>query len=410
MAIKLVCPNPRCGKALKVRDELAGMIGACPACGAAVRIPRTDEPVEIEVVPTIVREEPVEPARATRPELAPAASAGVVGPLLVGGVIGLGLYALSVVLPWYTVSLKGNGLLGAGTRSSGSVLGITLGTAVAGLVVCLGAQGFMGWAWLKGRELLVLATRVAAGASLVAFFLALGQMFRAGSAEGGVADVFKVAIEVRSAVGIYLAMVASIAAGAAFGLLGLAFPEALSCRLGTEATANGKGAAPVRKASKIPVAAWIGAGAGLLVLVAGGGVGYWLMIPRVHLENLTKVRSGMTLEEVEALLGPGEVVSTTKLPSGPNGETSVYKTVRWHAEKDGAKEDTSLTFLDGKAMMGFGPNDDAPATGKVSEAKSKMEELAKKLGDSPEFKEMVSSAKTATSAERGAGPARRGGR
>jgi hypothetical protein len=99
-------------------------------------------------------------------------------------------------------------------------------------------------------------------------------VFRAGSgsSEGGLADVLKVAIEVRSAVGIYLAMAASIAAGAAFGLLSLAFHETLRHGPGTEAPAGSTGAAPARKASKRPIGTWIGAGAGLLLLAAGAGL------------------------------------------------------------------------------------------------------------------------------------------
>jgi hypothetical protein len=85
----------------------------------------------------------------------------------VGGTVALGLYALSVVLPWHTVSLKGEGPFGAGAQSSGSILGIKLATAVAGLILCLAALSFVAWAWLKRRELLVLATRVAAGESLL---------------------------------------------------------------------------------------------------------------------------------------------------------------------------------------------------------------------------------------------------
>ena len=421
MAIRFVCPNPKCGKALKVRDELAGLTRPCPACGVAVPIPRAEESVEVEVVATPVLEQPVEPVRPLprrsaveptpepepTPAPAPAAGGGMVGPLLVGGMVALGLYALSVVLPWYTVSFKGDGLFGAGAQSSGSIPGIKLATAVAGLIGCLGALGFVAWAWLKQRELLVLATRVAAGASLVAFCLALGQVFRAGSgsSEGGLAGVLKLAIEVRSAVGIYLAMVASVAAGAVFGLLGTAFRERLRRRQGTEVPAGGKGAEPVRAARKVPVGAWIGAGVGLLVLAAGGGVGYWLMMPRVHLENLPKVRSGMTLAEVEELLGPGEVVSTTDLPWGKRGKPSVSRTVRWHAEKEGGEQEVSLTFLDGKVMMGFGPKEDAPAAGTGSDVMSKMEAMAKEISESPEFKAMLSSTQAATSPGKGASPA-----
>jgi HEAT repeat protein len=133
-------------------------------------------------------------------------------------------------------------------------------------------------------------------------------------------------------------------------------------------------------------------------------VGYWLLMPRVHLENLPKVRSGMTLAEVEKLLGPGEVVATTKVPSGKAGKTSVSKTVRWHAEKDGAEQEVSLAFLDDKVMVGFGPKDDVPSAGNGSDVMSKMEELAKKLGESPELKKMLSSAAATTSPDKAASP------
>jgi len=39
MAIRLICPNPLCGKSLTVKDEYAGRAGTCPACGTSVRVP-----------------------------------------------------------------------------------------------------------------------------------------------------------------------------------------------------------------------------------------------------------------------------------------------------------------------------------------------------------------------------------
>src|SRR5271166_4309002 len=39
MPIPVHCPNKKCAKSMTVKDEFAGKIGKCPACGTPVKVP-----------------------------------------------------------------------------------------------------------------------------------------------------------------------------------------------------------------------------------------------------------------------------------------------------------------------------------------------------------------------------------
>jgi len=39
MPIKVKCPNPVCGKTMKVKDSLSGKKGKCPSCERIIDIP-----------------------------------------------------------------------------------------------------------------------------------------------------------------------------------------------------------------------------------------------------------------------------------------------------------------------------------------------------------------------------------
>lgn len=398
MAIKFRCPNPVCGKALRVKDELAGREGACPACGAPVRIPTNSDPVAPEDP-----EEPVESAAplrrlssvqaATAQPAQPQANGPAVRPILYGGMAALALYLVSIFLPWQTATLSGEGLFGGGTQASRAILGITCAPAVVALVVSLAALAFLVWTWLQRRDLLQLAIRIAAVAAILAFVLALGQLLRGGTlaATDGFAFALKIRAQVHATFGIYLALISSFVAVLAFGAVGFVFPAALSRELEPNSTAARPAKAatdtPNTKYRTMPIGAWVAVGSAIAVIAIGGGIAFWLMSPRVQLENLPKVRSGMTLAEVEGLLGPGEVVATQTIPAsfnpfGKKGTSSESKTIRWRAEKDGVEQEVSLAFIDGKVMTGFGGGDDAPPTATASGDVNPFGAMAKALTDS----------------------------
>lgn len=86
MAMKLTC---KCGAALVVKPEMAGKIGTCPKCGAAMRIPKAfaqakppgpAAPVEAVVAEAAPKPQPApsEPFEAPVAEAAPAQAAGQV--------------------------------------------------------------------------------------------------------------------------------------------------------------------------------------------------------------------------------------------------------------------------------------------------------------------------------------------
>jgi HEAT repeat protein len=392
MAIKLRCPNPDCGRVLRVPDERAGQTGACPVCGVAIRVPLVSEPLATETEPPETAK-PLPRMTTSRPAPdlpPPGGDAGAVRPFLLAGAIGLGAYVLSVILPWQSASIRGGGPFGPTAASGPSVLGINCATGVGGLVLCAAALGFMAWAWSQRRDLLTLASWVGAGCAAFAFLLAIGQVLRGAQAgsSSGLAAALKIEVEVRTEFGLYLALLSSLAAALSFGVVALGLhhkiPLGRSAEPPAKAPSGVSGLTTGRPARRIPRAAW-GALAGLVILLGGGGgIAWWLLAPRVHLENLPKVRAGMTEAEVENLLGPGEVVSTQTIPGGFNpfskgGKSSVSKTVRWKAEKDGATQEVTLSFIDGKVMMGFGPKDDAPVAGEAQSLADAFKDLAKSM-------------------------------
>jgi uncharacterized Tic20 family protein len=98
----------------------------------------------------------------------------------------------------------------------------------------------------------------------------------------------------------------------------------------------------------ISVWLWVSGGALLLLAVVGGTAWWWLLGGAGSLDNLDKVEAGMTEQEVQHLLGKGDVVDTKRLPG--NRE---WKTIKWRGKKQGLTMEVSITFQNGKSMIGF---------------------------------------------------------
>lgn len=79
-----------------------------------------------------------------------------------------------------------------------------------------------------------------------------------------------------------------------------------------------------------------------------------------HLDHLAEIKTGMTLREVEALLGPGEVTSSFTLsPAQQNVEgisdTKEIKVVRWTGDAKGRLRTVSMCFENDRTRVGFQP-------------------------------------------------------
>src|SRR5262249_33222140 len=106
---------------------------------------------------------------------------------------------------------------------------------------------------------------------------------------------------------------------------------------------------------------WLLIGGGTAVVVAGV-VAMVLLLGRGggNLDNLMKVKSGMTEAEVVALIGQGEVGEQSAVPPGapslfgPSDRSREIKTMRWKGKQNGMDLETKLTFVDGKVLMGPG--------------------------------------------------------
>jgi uncharacterized Tic20 family protein len=119
------------------------------------------------------------------------------------------------------------------------------------------------------------------------------------------------------------------------------------------AAPSGRGQRP-RKG--IPDWLWVSGGAVLLLAAVGGAAWWWLLGGGGSLDNLDKVEVGMTEQEVQHLLGKGVVVDTKMLPGNKE-----WKMIRWRGKKHGLTMEVSITFQNGKSMVGFKKKDAVPA-------------------------------------------------
>jgi hypothetical protein len=191
MPISVKCPNANCGKALKVKDELAGKKVKCPGCATVIAIPSPEEP---EVVEAPV-EEPSAPAAP-----APGLEQATAIPVYVG-LGGLGLLAISCFLPW--ISLFGFNWLGIQSGFFGGILMLLLALA-GGAGVAVGA-----FAQRNLLPLMLLGGILAGTYSFIWFIIFL---IKAGSVAG---------------IGIWLGLIASAAASGALTFAALGKPYRL---------------------------------------------------------------------------------------------------------------------------------------------------------------------------------------
>jgi hypothetical protein len=99
---------------------------------------------------------------------------------------------------------------------------------------------------------------------------------------------------------------------------------------------------------------WLaGGGAGARVLIAVVAVVLVIVFskPRFSLDNMSKIKVGMSQKEVEGILGPGTVVSQERVPIPPDGREGERKIVRWEDDKGQRVE---IEFTDDKSHFGFG--------------------------------------------------------
>jgi uncharacterized Tic20 family protein len=106
---------------------------------------------------------------------------------------------------------------------------------------------------------------------------------------------------------------------------------------------------------------WIGAGGGVALLAVGVVVGLLVFRSRVNLDNLNKVKAGMTIAEVEALLGPGKEVDPGPAAAVFGGQGGMIRYLYWKEVRGGATREVTIPFKDGKALIGFAPADPSAA-------------------------------------------------
>ncbi|HYT93557.1 MAG TPA: hypothetical protein VEL76_32865 [Gemmataceae bacterium] len=145
MPVSVQCPNGECNKAFKAKDELRGKKIKCPACGTVITIP-TGQPVQAAVrakgaaaapAPKAKTRPPVEAEDAEYEEPVrrrPAAGAsGNPIPMWVG-VGGLGVLAISVFLPWFSL---GGPFSASGMSFTGGLIVLILAVAALALVITM---------------------------------------------------------------------------------------------------------------------------------------------------------------------------------------------------------------------------------------------------------------------------------
>jgi hypothetical protein len=198
MPITAKCPNAACGKTLRVKDELAGKKVKCPGCGTIIALPALDVPVEVEA-----------PAAPAAPAVAeqPAAAGAVPTPIpaldqtkmiaLYVGLGGLGLLVLSVFLPWFSFGPL-------------SVLGISTGFwAILLLLFALAGGAGVGFGTFGKKDLLPLALVGGMGVGTYGVLWYLIFVFKLGGFSG---------------FGLWLGLIASLAASGALTFVSLSVP------------------------------------------------------------------------------------------------------------------------------------------------------------------------------------------
>jgi hypothetical protein len=112
---------------------------------------------------------------------------------------------------------------------------------------------------------------------------------------------------------------------------------------------------PPPKKGGVPVWVWIGGGVLALMFVCcgvggvgfavfGGGLGIGLVSP--SMDNLGKVKKGMTLKQVEALIGKGDFLVAWEMPGGKGKPSRQVKTYSFRGPYKGGVLHTDMNFED----------------------------------------------------------------
>jgi hypothetical protein len=208
MAIRVECPQKRCSKSLKVKEEYAGKKVKCPGCGTAVRIPAPAGPVASPAAAT---------GGAGGAEAAPAAAASFweildrkcranrldarSRNLFAAGLAALFFLAFSTLFRWWSFQERFENV-----EIAGSVTGIQMGTGMLIFLFSLAAGSFAGFAFYQKPAWFALSVRAAAAWGSLTFLSLLVQLLQAGSGAG---------------VGLILGVLASLAAAMTLGCLAL---------------------------------------------------------------------------------------------------------------------------------------------------------------------------------------------
>jgi hypothetical protein len=400
MTIRLRCPNQACGRFLNVKEEYAGKRGKCPGCGTAFLVPmafasagppevRSSRPTPLTTPAPVVEIDEPEPEEEPMPEPSAEAPAPQGGGLLAaldakvrfhgfgghartvlgGGMAALILLAVATLLPRATVQAMG---------ASHSSLLVNFTSGVFLLVLTLAAVGFVGTAFALDRKLFEVSICTAAGWGVAAFVWLLALMLNDRSNMRGAAQLVGSLADVGTGAGMYVGMLAAAAVAGTFGYLALGLLRGQALGETPQETAVGSRARDSRRSARAAVdtehagpsrrkllLVAVGITSGVVVLAAGLGV-YLFMPetnPNVTQANWDKVQTGMTREQVEAIMGPGKPTSAQELqntfprhkgpgPAGgidaehaPTALASLYHVDSWYRWRN--KDDTVFAGFSG---------------------------------------------------------------
>jgi HEAT repeat protein len=303
--------------------------------------------------------------------------------LLIVGSLCLAILLFSTFLPWHHFSVNATWVRGPTPIAEVSVSGTdtTLGMGISVFTVLAGA--YLAVTLIAGGRRSRSGPKVVAVWSLLATLLAGVEVVQGYTMPTvlffpGLLNLTRMTM----AWGLGAAMAAAIGSTICFGVLAMGRGDRVSVprwpgrtmdrsasSAGTVANATGttpagssRFAAIAAQGRRKALARFAPAILALLLLLGlGGAFGvYWLRTHRVRLENAAKIQAGMTVAEVESIIGPGESVSTETmrgplLGRGPL-DVAVVETRVWRqVHADGQKEQVTLQFVDGRLFAAPGP-------------------------------------------------------
>jgi GYF domain 2 len=142
------------------------------------------------------------------------------------------------------------------------------------------------------------------------------------------------------------------------GLFAAGAPAPAPAAVAGEAEEEPAASAPRKRSGGIPIWVWLVGGGVLLFLCCGGGLTVGLVamsgsgvLGGPSLNNLDKIKAGMSEEEVQKLIGPGTVVSDMTFPVG-GGKSKHIRTLHFEGKRAGGDMKIDISFEDGKCIYG----------------------------------------------------------